>query len=201
MKLISFLVSFSCIWCLGVIPALSEKFSLIELSDYFKRLNTFQANFRQFADDGSVASGILFIKKPGRLRIDYDKPEDLLILASGGQLAIFDPKGDPEPTSFPLRITPLALILAKQLTLVDSSNILSHEYVNGETSLSLFDPEHPERGHIKLIFSGNTPILDRWVMHDESGSITLMSIEQYRENISLNEMQFNIQLEIERRRN
>ena len=201
MKLISFLVSFSCIWCLGVIPALSEKFSLIELSDYFNRLNTFQANFRQFADDGSVARGILFIKKPGRLRIDYDKPEDLLILASGGQLAIFDPKGDPEPTSFPLRITPLALILAKQLTLVDSSNILSHEYVNGETSLSLFDPEHPERGHIKLIFSGNTPILDRWVMHDESGSITLMSIEQYRENISLNEMQFNIQLEIERRRN
>ena len=201
MKLISFLVSFSCIWCLGVIPALSEKFSLIELSDYFNRLNTFQANFRQFADDGSVANGILSIKKPGRLRIDYDKPEDLLILASGGQLAIFDPKGDPEPTSFPLRITPLALILAKQLTLVDSSNILSHEYVNGETSLSLFDPEHPERGHIKLIFSGNTPILDRWVMHDESGSITLMSIEQYRENISLNEMQFNIQLEIERRRN
>ena len=201
MKLISFLVSFSCIWCLGVIPALSEKFSLIELSDYFNRLNTFQANFRQFADDGSVASGILFIKKPGRLRIDYDKPEDLLILASGGQLAIFDPKGDPEPTSFPLRITPLALILAKQLTLVDSSNILSHEHVNGDTSLSLFDPEHPERGHIELIFSGNTPILDRWVMHDESGSITLMSIEQYRENISLNEMQFNIQLEIERRRN
>ena len=201
MKLIKFLVSFCCIWFWGVIPALSEKFSLVELSNYFNRLDTFQANFRQFSDDGSVAKGILFIKKPGRLRIDYDEPEDLLILASGGQLAIFDPKGDPEPTSFPLRITPFSLILAKQLNLVDSSNILSHEYNQGETSLLLFDPEHPERGHIELIFSGNTPILDRWVMHDESGSITLMSIEQYRENIPLNEMQFNIQLEIERRRN
>ena len=201
MKLIRFLASFSCIWFLGAIPALSEKFSLVELSNYFNQLNTFQASFRQFSDDGSVAKGILFIKKPGRLRIDYDKPEDLLILASGGQLAIFDPKGDPEPTSFPLRVTPLALILSKQLNLVDSSNILSHEYTQSETSLSLFDPEHPERGHIELIFSGNTPILDRWVMHDERGSITLMSIEQYRENISLNEMQFNIQLEIERRRN
>jgi outer membrane lipoprotein-sorting protein len=201
MKLIKFLVSFCYLWFWGVIPALSEKSSLVELSNYFNRLDTFQASFRQFSDDGSVAKGILFIKKPGRLRIDYDKPEDLLILASGGQLAIFDPKGDPEPTSFPLRITPFALILAKQLNLVDSSNILSHEYNQGETSLSLFDPEHPERGHIELIFSGNTPILDRWVMHDESGSITLMSIEQYRENIPLNEMQFNIQLEIERRRN
>ena len=201
MKLIRFLVSFSCICFLGVVPAFSEKFSLIELSDYFNQLNTLQANFLQFADDGSVANGTLSIKKPGRLRIDYDKPKGLLLLASCGQLAIFDPKGDPEPTSFPLRVTPLALILAKQLNLVDSSNILSHEYTQGETSLSLFDPEHPERGHIELIFSGNTPTLDRWVMHDESGSITLMSIEQYRENISLNEMQFNIQLEIERRRN
>ena len=201
MKLISFLVSFSCIWCLGVIPALSEKFSLIELSDYFNRLNTFQANFRQFADDGSVANGILSIKKPGRLRIDYDKPENLLILASGGQLAIFDPKGDPEPTSFPLRVTPLALILSKQLNLVDSSNILSHEYTQSETSLSLFDPEHPERGHIELIFSGNTPTLDRWVMHDESGSITLMSIDHHVKHISLSTMQFNIPIEIERRRN
>jgi outer membrane lipoprotein-sorting protein len=201
MKLIRFLVSFSCICFLGVVPAFSEKFSLIELSDYFNQLNTLQANFLQFADDGSVANGILSIKKPGRLRIDYDKPENLLILASGGQLAIFDPKGDPEPTSFPLRVTPLALILSKQLNLVDSSNILSHEYTQNETSLSLFDPEHPERGHIELIFSGNTPTLDRWVIHDESGSITLMSIEKYRENISLNEMQFNIQLEIERRRN
>jgi outer membrane lipoprotein-sorting protein len=201
MKLIRFVASFSCIWFFGTIPVLSEGFSLVELSNYFNRLNTFQANFRQFADDGSVANGTLFIKKPGRLRIDYDKPEDLLILASGGQLAIFDPKGAPEPTSFPLRVTPFALLLAKQLNLVDSSNILSHEYTQGETSLSLFDPEHPERGHIELIFSGNTPSLDRWVMHDESGSITLMSIEQYRENISLNEMQFNIQLEIERRRN
>lgn len=201
MKLIRFLVSFSCICFLGVVPAFSEKFSLIELSDYFNQLNTLQANFLQFADDGSVANGILSIKKPGRLRIDYDKPENLLILASGGRLAIFDPKGDPEPISFPLRVTPLALILSKQLNLVDSSNILSHEYTQNETSLSLFDPEHPERGHIELIFSGNTPTLDRWVIHDESGSITLMSIEKYRENISLNEMQFNIQLEIERRRN
>jgi outer membrane lipoprotein-sorting protein len=75
MKLIRFLVSFSCIWFLGAIPVLSERFSLFELSNYFNRLNTFQANFRQFADDGSVANGILFIKKPGRLRIDYDKPE------------------------------------------------------------------------------------------------------------------------------
>ena len=190
-----------CIWLIGIKLASAEKFSLGELSNYFNTFNTFKADFYQFSDDGSVASGIILIKKPGRLRIDYEKPEDLLIVGSGGQLAIFDPKGDPEPTSFPLNVTPFSIVLKSQINLVGSSNILSHEYSQGETSLSLYDPNYPERGHIQLIFSGETPILDRWLIQDESGNITLMSIERYKENIALGEMQFNIPLEIERRRN
>ena len=190
-----------CIWLFGLKLASAEKFSLVELSNYFNTFDTFQADFHQFSDDGSVANGVILIKKPGRLRIDYERPEDLLILASGGQLAIFDPKGDPDPTAFPLNVTPFSIVLKSQINLVGSSNILSHDYNQGETSLSLFDPEYPERGHIKLIFSGETPILDRWLIQDESGNITLMSIERYEENIALGEMQFNIQLEIERRRN
>ena len=196
-----FIAIFFCIWLFGIKLASAEKFSLVELSNYFNTFDTFQADFHQFSDDGSVATGVILIKKPGRLRIDYERPEDLLILGSGGQLAIFDPKGDPEPTSFPLNVTPFSIVLKSQINLVGSSNILSHDYNHGETSLSLFDPKYPERGHIKLIFSGETPILDRWVIQDESGNITLMSIERYEENISLGEMQFNIQLEIERRRN
>ena len=201
MKLIRFVVNFLCIWLLGMNLASAEKFSLVELSNYFNKLDTFQANFRQFSDDGSEAKGVILIKKPGRLRIDYEEPEDLLILGSGGQLAIFDPKGDPEPTSFPLNATPFSIVLKTQINLVGSSNILSHEYNQGETLLSLYDPEHPERGYMKLIFSGEMPTLDRWLIQDESGNVTLMSIERYEENISLGEMQFNIQLEIERRKN
>ena len=196
-----FLAIFFCIWLFGMKLASAEKFSLVELSNYFNTIDTFQADFHQFSDDGSVASGVILIKKPGRLRIEYERPEDLLILASGGQLAIFDPKGDPEPTSFPLNVTPFSIVLKSQINLVGSPNILSHDYNQGETSLSLYDPKYPERGHIKLIFSGETPILERWLIQDESGNITLMSIKRYEENIALGEIEFNIQLEIQRRRN
>jgi len=196
-----FIAIFFCIWLFGIKLASAEKFSLVELSNYFNAFDTFQADFHQFSDDGSLASGVILIKKPGRLRIDYETPEDLLIIASGGQLAIFDPKGDPEPTSFPLKVTPFSIVLKSQINLVGSSNILSHDYNQGETFLSLYDPKYPERGHINLIFSGETPILDRWLIQDESGNITLMSIERYEENIALGDMQFNIQLEIEKRRN
>ena len=190
-----------CIWLFGLKLASAEKFSLVELSNYFNTFDTFQADFHQFSDDGSIASGVILIKKPGRLRIDYERPEDLLILVSGGQLAIFDPKGDPEPTSFPSNVTPFSIILKTHINFVGSPNILSHEYNQGETSLSLYDPDHPERGHIKLIFSGEQPILDRWLIQDEIGNVTFMSIEKYEENVTLGEVQFSIPLEIERRRN
>ena len=91
----------------------AEKFSLVELSNYFNTFDTFQADFHQFSDDGSVASGVILIKKPGRLRIDYERPEDLLILASGGQLAIFDPKRRPRANFVPLNITPFSIVLKK----------------------------------------------------------------------------------------
>ena len=201
MKLTRFVVNFLCIWLFGMNLASAEKFSLVELSNYFNKLDTFQAYFRQFSDDGSEAKGVILIKKPGRLRIDYEEPEDLLILGSGGQLAIFDPKGDPEPTSFPLNVTPFSLVLENSVNFVGSSNVLSHDFDQGETSLSLYDPQHPERGYIKLIFFGKNPVLSRWIIQDESGSTTFMSIERYEENIALGEIQFNIQLEIERRRN
>ena len=66
MKLIRFLASFSCIWFVGEIPALSEKFSLVELSNYLNRLNALKANVRQVAEDGCVARGSLVIKKTDR---------------------------------------------------------------------------------------------------------------------------------------
>ena len=201
MKFIRFIVNFLCIWLLGVKLASAEKFSLVELSDYFNKLYTFQADFRQFYDDGSEANGVILIKKPGRLRIDYEEPEELLILASGGRLAIFDPKGDPEPISYPLRVTPFSIILKKEINFLESPNILSHNYYQGETSLSLYDPNHPERGHIELIFSGKTPVLDRLIIQDESGGINLMSIERYQKNIPLGAIQFSILREIERRKN
>ena len=201
MKLIRFIINFLCIWLLGMNLASAEKFSLVELSNYFNKLDTFQADFRQFSDDGSEANGVILIKKPGRFRIDYQEPKELLILASGGRLAIFDPKGDPEPTSYPLRVTPFSLILKKEINFLESPNILSHNYYQGETSLSLHDPEHPERGHIELIFSGETPVLDRLIIQDENGGFNLMIIERYQENIPLGEIQFSISHEIERRKN
>jgi hypothetical protein len=51
------------------------------------------------------------------MRFEYNPPNNALVLASSGRLAIFDDKGNQDPVIYPLKRTPLAIILAKNIDL------------------------------------------------------------------------------------
>ncbi len=78
----------------------AEKASLADISAHLNSLRSIQATFVQIGADGSSAQGQFFMKRPGRLRFEYQIPSEVLVLVSAGQMAIFDPKGDGEPTQF-----------------------------------------------------------------------------------------------------
>ena len=65
--------------------------------------------------DGSESSGIILLKRPGRMRFEYDKPDKTLVLVAAGALAIFDPKGDQEPMTYPVRNNPISLLLNSEI--------------------------------------------------------------------------------------
>ena len=89
-RVASWLIWGSVLLCAS--PLVAEKISIDRLSSYLDGLKTVEAKFTQISSDGSLSTGALFIKRPGRIRFEYDPPNDALVLASGGQLAIFDPK-------------------------------------------------------------------------------------------------------------
>jgi outer membrane lipoprotein-sorting protein len=69
-----------------------------------------QSTFTQINADGTVATGQFYIQRPGRARFEYDD-DDLLVIAGGGQLAIFDGRGNTTAEQYPLSQTPLSIIL------------------------------------------------------------------------------------------
>ncbi|MDA0961713.1 MAG: outer membrane lipoprotein carrier protein LolA, partial [Proteobacteria bacterium] len=73
-------------------PAVAEQLPLSAISDYLNGLQTGRAAFTQINDDGSLATGTLFIRRPGRMRFEYDPPEEAVVVAGGGTVVIFDPK-------------------------------------------------------------------------------------------------------------
>ena len=179
----------------------ADKISINALSSYLDGLRTVEAKFTQINADGSLSTGSLYIKRPGRVRFEYDPPNDALVLAAGGQLAIFDPNGNDVPESYPLSKTPLSLILADNINLSRERTVSGHQFDGTSTILTVQDPEYPERGRMALVFTGPNPQLRQWVIEDQNGEQTVVVLNDVATDMSLNDNLFNVLINQEKRRN
>ena len=191
-RVASWLIWGSVLLCAS--PLVAEKISIDRLSSYLDGLKTVVAKFTQISSDGSLSTGALFIKRPGRIRFEYDPPNDALVLASGGQLAIFDPKGNAGPESYPLNKTPLSLILDDKIDLKRNKLVAGHNFDGTSTILTVQDPENPERGKMALVFTPDGPQLRQWVIRDQNGEETVVVLNDMATGKKLNDAMFNIQL-------
>ena len=178
----------------------ADKISLPVLSKYLNGLTTVQAQFTQINSDGTLSTGKILIKRPGKIRFEYDPPNNALVMASAGALAIFDPKGNPQPESYPLNKTPLGLLLDKNIDLQRANMVVGHIYDGTATQVSVQDPEHPERGRMDLVFTGPTPELRQWVVHNENGEQTIVVLNDVQRDVAIRDYLFNVLREIDQRK-
>ncbi len=152
--------------------ALAEKLSLSEISDYLNSLTTAEAPFTQINPDGSGAKGRVIIRRPGRMRFEYAKPDGTVVLASSGQVAVFDDKSNQPPDQYPLENTPLSLILGRKIDLAKADMVVAHAEEGQLTIVTAQDPGNPEYGTLALGFSANPVALRQWVLTDGTGAQT-----------------------------
>ena len=179
-------------------PASGRTISLDELSSYLNAITTAESSFIQITDDGSQSTGRMYIKRPGRIRFEYDPPELALVIVGGGQVAVFDPKANAEPTRFPLIHTPLSLVLEKTVNLARRDMVVTHKSEGPITLIVLQDPDRPEYGSIQLMFTDNPVQLSQWIVDDNSGSQTQIVLGGWVQGQELPNILFNIQVEMQK---
>jgi len=184
---------------LPAVPAVAEPIPLAEISRYFNALTTAQGPFTQVNADGSVSTGRIFIHRPGRVRFEYDPPEQNLVLAGGGQVAIFDARSNQGPTTYPLRRTPLNLILARQVNLDADRMVVAHYAEGATTSVVAQDPEHPEYGNIRLVLTAEPTELRQWVITDDMGRQTTVVLGALETGAEIRPSMFSVDVENLRR--
>ena len=178
-------------------PASAQILSLDELSSYLNTMSTAKAAFTQINDDGSKSTGWVYIKRPGRIRFEYDPPYEGLVVVGGGQVAIFDPKSNSEPLRFPLIQTPLSLVLEKTIDLARRDMVVAHKKKGEITFIVLQHPAYPEYGSIQLMFTDNPVQLRQWIVEDNSGNQTQIVLGDWVEGQKLSNILFNIQAEMQ----
>jgi outer membrane lipoprotein-sorting protein len=182
------------------LPAMAaEKLSLNQISRYLNDLKTVKGAFTQINDDGTISTGTIYIKRPGRIRFEYDPPAEALVMAGGGQVAIFDNKSNQPPEQYPLNKTPLNLILERNVNLAKRNMVVGHQFDGTATQVIAQDPANPEYGNIRLVFSGPPVQLRQWVITSADGSTTTVVLGDVQTNAAMASALFSIPTEMGKR--
>ncbi|MCV2448600.1 LolA family protein [Paracoccus sp. DMF] len=180
-------------------PAMAEKIPLNEISRYLNGLKTAMSDFTQVNADGSITTGTVYIQRPNRVRFEY-KGDRTLVLASAGQVAVFDGKSRGGPQQYPLSKTPLSLILAPNINLGQARMVTGYSEKENSTVVTAQDPQHPEYGNIQMVFTANPTQLRQWVVTDQAGKRTTVILGDMKTGVSFKPSTFAIENEIARRR-
>ena len=173
-------------------PSLAEKISLNKISDYINGLTSLQADFEQVNSDGSIDTGKLYIRRPGKMRLEYTAPNNALVIAGAGSVAIFDDKSKNGPTLFPLKKTPLNLLLKKNVDLYKNEMITEHTANNENTFIVATDPKRKSQGSIKMVFSNSPVSLQGWTITNQSNQKTKIILDKLDKKTKIPLYLFNI---------
>ncbi len=178
---------------LGLAPvtAGAKSLSLNDVSAYLQKLTTAKGRFTQINPDGSKSFGTFYLHRPGRMRFEYDDPNPALVVAGSGALSIFDKKSNAGPQVFPLKKTPLNVFLERRIDLANNNMLIDHAITSKFTSVTAQDPQHPEYGRIKLVFTPAPTELREWVMTDQSGQNTRIVLGKMKTGVRLSSRLFD----------
>lgn len=173
-------------------PAAAEKLSLNEISRYLNGMKTATGEFTQINDDGTISTGQIYIKRPGKVRFEYNPPEHVLVVADGSTVGVVDGKSNTAPEAYPLHKTPLKIILARNVNLSKERMVIGHSSDGTTTTVKAQDPEHPEYGSIELVFTGSPVELRQWVINDDAGSRTTVVLGDLKKGTQIADAKFVI---------
>ncbi|WP_339761486.1 outer membrane lipoprotein carrier protein LolA [uncultured Sulfitobacter sp.] len=176
----------------AALPAAAEKLPLNAISSYLNAMKTAQGDFTQINDDGSISTGVIYIKRPGKVRFEYNAPDTGIVIAGSNTVVIYDKKSNQPAETYPLSKTPLSIILAADVNLGQAKMVTGHSYDGTSTTVRAQDPEHPEYGNIELKFTDNPVELRQWVINDGNGSQTTVVLGELKKGGALANSIFDV---------
>jgi outer membrane lipoprotein-sorting protein len=161
-----------------------DKAQVARVEAYLNSLNSMQARFLQLDAGGGVAIGDVYMRRPGRMRFEYEPPAQILVVADGTWL-VFRDNEIKETTRLPLFSTPVSVLLQEVISLSGDVTVTKVENDSKALRVTVVDTENPDEGSITLVFSDDPLQLRQWLVTDAQGAVTSISISNLQKNVAL----------------
>lgn len=166
---------------------------LTKVEKAYNSMRTIKAKFAQFnskvKDD--LQTGDLYLSKPGKMRLVYEKGSPLEFYATDGYF-IYHDKDLQEVSFFDLAQTPVALILKDKLSFTDPDFVVSDvQDVLDEYFVSAHKKDAEELGTLTLVIDKDTLELKQWDVVDMQGVKSTVSLYDITANKPIKDSMFN----------
>ena len=175
-------------------PAIAQSASALPaVQSHLKSTSSMTADFVQTDRNGQRLSGQLTLKRPGKIRFQYQKGVPLLIVGDGSRLTMIDYEVK-QVQSWPVKNSPLGALLdpdrdlAKYAKVVPTGN-------SDVLSVEVKDPKRPEYGTITMVFIRDAGApgglrLRGWVALDSQNNRTRIDLSNQRFNVPVADSAF-----------
>ncbi|MBX7198368.1 MAG: outer membrane lipoprotein carrier protein LolA [Rhodospirillaceae bacterium] len=160
--------------------ALTDAEALAKAEQYLNGISTLQARFTQVNPDGSSNEGDLYISRPGKMRLVYDPPTPMLMVADGVFLIYVDTQMK-DVSHIDLNDTPAGLLLKKDLTFKDPDIKLGGvKAATGTVEIAASLAKDPTAGKLTLVFTEAPFELKQWRVLDAQRKEVVVTLDNIR---------------------
>jgi outer membrane lipoprotein-sorting protein len=156
---------------------------------YLNSIHTLESHFQQIAADGGDSSGILYVERPGKLRLDYNPPVPIMILADGQGLYYWDKKLE-QLTQSPVESTPAWFLLRPDIKASGDITVTHFERRPGLLSLTMVETAEADLGSVTVTLSDRPLELRQWTVIDAQNRPVTVTLTDPRFNKPISERQF-----------
>jgi len=157
---------------------------LTRTQDYFNTIHSIRAGFFQTSSEGGGAEGVFYLRRPGRLRVEYLPPTPVLIVGDGIFLHFHDTELG-QVSDWPIFDTPLGAISGDKLEFNEDLIVTEFRRRSGALAITLVKREDPELGSLTLFFSEAPMELKQWKVVDAQGLMTTVALFNIETNVEL----------------
>lgn len=165
---------------------------LTQVQEHLRAVDTMTARFTQTNRGGGALSGTLYLKRPGKIRFDYGRSANMVIVGDGRALTFIDHDVG-QRQRWPINDSPLSVLLNPNQDLSRFSRVVRNDAQ--VLMIEARDPRRREFGTITIAFakSANAPAglsLQGWNVVDAQNNLTTVRLSGQRFNVPVAENLF-----------
>lgn len=177
----------------ALVPPAVAAPGLSAVQAHLRAVSTMTADFAQTNQAGKTVTGTLTLKRPGRIRFQYQEGVPLLIVGDGKALTMIDYQVR-QVSRWPIGNSPLALLLDPDRDVSAFARLVPNA-PSGRLLVEGRDPKHPEFGTITIIFAEQPSapgglMLAGWTVLDAQGNRSTVTLSDQRFNVAVDDKAF-----------